>query len=69
MSVLCVIGNTDSHYDCYTNGDGPYKDSIRYNDTTRNLVVFWFDMDSRTTGIKLGGFVNVVINWATEECN
>lgn len=38
-SVLCVIGNSDTHYDYYTNVDGPYKDSIRYNGTTRNLAV------------------------------
>ena len=24
-SVLCMIGNIDMHYECYTNGDVPYE--------------------------------------------
>jgi hypothetical protein len=26
-SVLCMIGNIDIHYECYTNGDVPYADT------------------------------------------
>jgi len=25
-SVFCVTGYTDTHYECYTNEDGPYND-------------------------------------------
>jgi hypothetical protein len=25
-SVFCVTGNNDTHYECYNNGDGLYKD-------------------------------------------
>ena len=27
QSVLCVTGNFDKHYECYTNRDGPYKEN------------------------------------------
>jgi len=27
-SVLCVTGNYEAHYACYTNGDQPYKENI-----------------------------------------
>jgi len=27
-SVLCVTGNYDTHYVCYTNGDHSYKENI-----------------------------------------
>ena len=28
INVLRVAGNIDSHYECYTNRDGPYKETF-----------------------------------------